>query len=192
MQYLIARSSRPEANSDVISSTFLAPVVADNRLKFGDHRATNWWGGWKATPIKFDPKPSKVAFSVDLRTSINADRKYPVWILTWSAWIAVQHLGIWFKKWPYYFSLWQAESVLRITIVQYLIAFYNRPEATTDVTSSKFVRPVTYDNCVEFGDPCVNLSREISPEAPEAALSTVYFVVASDRKWIVTSYPVWL
>ena len=72
---------------------------------------------------------------------------------------------VWVKQWPKYLTLWPAAPVLRITFVQDLIAFYNRPEATSDVISGKFVGPVVRDNRVEFGGPRLNPSREIQPEA---------------------------
>ena len=31
---------------------------------------TNWWGRQNAAPLKFDPKPSEVAFSASFRTSM--------------------------------------------------------------------------------------------------------------------------
>ena len=53
---------------------------------------------------------------------------------------------------------------LRITFVQYLIAFSSGPEVTSNAISGKFVGPVVSDNHVKFGDPRSNLSPEISPE----------------------------
>ena len=55
-----------------------------------------------------------------------------------------------------------AGSVLRITFVQYLIAFSRRPGAITtgDVMSGTFVGPVVPDNHVKFGDPRLKLYRE--------------------------------
>ena len=38
VQYLIAFCSRQELMSDIISVRFVEPVVADNCVKFGDHR----------------------------------------------------------------------------------------------------------------------------------------------------------
>ena len=38
------------------------------------------------------------------------------------------------------------------------------PEATSDVISSRFVGTVIPDNRGKFGNPCINLSREIPPE----------------------------
>ena len=58
-----------------------------------------------------------------------------------------------------------AGPVLRITFVQNLIAFCSGPEATGDVISGRFMGPVVPDNRVKFGDPHVNPSREIAPEA---------------------------
>ena len=39
----------------------------------------------------------------------------------------------------------------------------SRPEATSDVLSSKFVGPVVADKWVKFGDPRLNRSRENPP-----------------------------
>ena len=50
---------------------------------------------------------------------------------------------------------------------------------TSNVLSSKFVGPVIPDNRVKFGDPRINLSREISHEA--AGISDGFLAVASDR-----------
>ena len=72
---------------------------------------------------------------------------------------------VWVKQWPKYLTLWPAGPVLRITFVQYLIAFNSRPEVTSDVISGGFLEPVFPDNCVKFGDLCLNHSREIPPEA---------------------------
>ena len=66
--------------------------------------------------------------------------------------------------------------------VQYLNEFSSGPEATSDITSGRFVRSIMRDYRVKFSDHRVNLSREIPPEADEAAFSTVFFAVASDRK----------
>ena len=49
--------------------------------------------------------------------------------------------------------------------MQYLFAFCSQPEATSDLISGGFVGPVVSHNLVKFGDPCLNLSREIPPEA---------------------------
>ena len=49
--------------------------------------------------------------------------------------------------------------------VQYLIAFFSRPEATSDVISGRFVRTVVPDKQVKFGDPRLELCREIPYEA---------------------------
>ena len=54
---------------------------------------------------------------------------------------------------------------LRISFVQYLVAFCSRPEVTSDVMSNRFVGPVVPDNRVIFGDPGLNLSQEIQHEA---------------------------
>ena len=47
----------------------------------------------------------------------------------------------------------------------YLIAFCSRPEAASEVISSKFVGLTVADKCVKFGDPRLSRSPEILPEA---------------------------
>ena len=75
-------------------------------------------------------------------------------------------IGIaWVKQWPNYLTLWPARPVLRITFVQYFIAFCSRPEVMSDVISGRFVGPAIPDNRVKFSDSRLNLSREIPPEA---------------------------
>ena len=64
--------------------------------------------------------------------------------------------------------------VLRTTFVQHLIAFCSRPEVTCDVMFDRSVEPVVPKNCLKFGEPGLNLSREILPEASEAAFLTVF------------------
>ena len=49
--------------------------------------------------------------------------------------------------------------------MQYLVAFCNRPEGAGDVISCRFVGKIVLEKCVKFGDPCLNHSREILPEA---------------------------
>ena len=72
---------------------------------------------------------------------------------------------VWAKQWWKYLTLWLARHVLRITFVQDLIAFFSRPEVTSDVIYGRFVVPVVYDNRLNFGDHRLNRSREIPPEA---------------------------
>ena len=62
-------------------------------------------------------------------------------------------------------TLWAAGPILCITFVQNLIAFYSRPEASSNVVSGRFVGPVVPKKHVKFGDPRLNLSREIPPQA---------------------------
>ena len=38
----------------------------------------------------------------------------------------------------YYFTLWPAGPVLRVTFVQYLIAFCSRPQVMSDVITGRF------------------------------------------------------
>ena len=69
------------------------------------------------------------------------------------------------KYWPKFLTLLPDGLVLRITFVQYLIAFFSRLEVTSDVISGKFLGPVVSDNRVKFVDPRLNRYREIPPEA---------------------------
>ena len=55
--------------------------------------------------------------------------------------------------------------------MQYLIAFGSLPEATNDVVSGRFLALVGPDNTVKFGDPRLNLSRQITPEAVFGSIS---------------------
>ena len=64
---------------------------------------------------------------------------------------------------------------LRITFVQYFVAFCSRPEATGDVISSGFVGSIIPDSRVKLGDPHIYLSREIHLKPSQAAFSTVFF-----------------
>ena len=56
----------------------------------------------------------------------------------------------------------------------YLIAFCSRPEATSDVISSRFVGPVVPDNRLKFGDPRINLFDQFRMKPCEAAFFTVF------------------
>ena len=49
--------------------------------------------------------------------------------------------------------------------MQYLIAFYSRPEADSGVISGRFVRLIVPDKCLKYCNPYLNLSGEIRPEA---------------------------
>ena len=49
--------------------------------------------------------------------------------------------------------------------MQYLVKFYSRPKAASDVISGKFVGPIVLDKYVKFHDPSLNYSREIPPDA---------------------------
>ena len=53
-----------------------------------------------------------------------------------------------------------AAPVLR-NFVQYLIAFYSRPQTVNDVISIMAVQYVGMDECVKFGDSMSNRSRDI-------------------------------
>ena len=88
---------------------------------------------------------------------------------------------VWVKQWPKYSTLWPAGPVLRITLVQNLIAFCSRPEVTCDVISGSFVGPVVPDNRVKFGDARLNCSQEIPPEAVYGGIFDGLFAVASDQ-----------
>ena len=45
----------------------------------------------------------------------------------------------------------RAGPILR-TCVQYLMTFFSRPEAASDVISGRFVMPIVLDKCVKFRD----------------------------------------
>ena len=49
--------------------------------------------------------------------------------------------------------------------MQYLVAFFSRPEAAGDVISNRFVGLIVYDKHVKFHNPRLNHSREIPPKA---------------------------
>ena len=67
-----------------------------------------------------------------------------------------------------------AGLVLRTTFVQYLFAFCSRPETTSEVISGRFGGPIVPETHVKFGDPRLNPSREIPPEAVWSGISTVF------------------
>ena len=83
-------------------------------------------------------------------------------------------------------------SLFCATFVQYLMAFCSRLEAASGVISGRFVRPIVLDKYVKFRDLCKNWSPEIPPEAVGGGIFDSLFAIISDRKWIMTSYPVWL
>ena len=49
--------------------------------------------------------------------------------------------------------------------MQYLIAFYNRLEAVSNVISGRFVGLTAPDKCVKRRDPRLDRSEEIRPKA---------------------------
>ena len=51
------------------------------------------------------------------------------------------------------------------TSVQYLITVGSRQEAASDVISSSCVRLIVPNKCVQFGDPHLKHSQEITPKA---------------------------
>ena len=70
-------------------------------------------------------------------------------------------------------------------IFVHVLSFSNcQPEAVGDVISSTADQDVGMDACANFGD-----SRLKPPEASFSAL--VQTSITFDRKYIVTSYPVW-
>ena len=70
-------------------------------------------------------------------------------------------------------TLWSAGPVLRITFVQYLIAFCSRLEATSDLISGRFVGTLIPNNRVKFGDPLARTFLEKFNRKPsESAFST--------------------
>ena len=89
--------------------------------------------------------------------------------------------------------LWTLSGQTRFaTFVQYLIAFCSRPEALSDVISSRFVRPIVLNKCLKFCDPCLNHFREIPPEAVGGGIFDSFFPIISDWKQTMTSYLMWL
>ena len=48
---------------------------------------------------------------------------------------------------------------------QYLVTFCSRLEVASDVISSRFVRPISLDECVKFPAPSLNHSLQIPPKA---------------------------
>ena len=58
--------------------------------------------------------------------------------------------------------------------VQYLIAFCSQPETDGDVLA-RFGGPIVPDKHVKFGDPRLNLSQEIPPEAVGGGIFYVCF-----------------
>ena len=88
-----------------------------------------------------------------------------------------------------------ARSVLR-TVVQYLITFWSQLQSVEAVSeaiiSIMFVRPFVPDKRVKICYPCLNRSREIRPKAIGGGIYDSCFMITSDRKEIVTSFPVWL
>ena len=74
-----------------------------------------------------------------------------------------------------------AGPVLR-TFVEYLITFYSRPEAASDVISGMFVGPVVRDKSVKSHDPSLNRSREIPPEAVGGGIFNCFAPITPDRQ----------
>ena len=79
--------------------------------------------------------------------------------------------------------IWQARPVLPTTFVQYLIAFYSRPEATSDAISSSNAGQVDMDVCVKFDASRSNRSRDIrlphfvtSDDVPSGVLPKIHLV----------------
>ena len=72
--------------------------------------------------------------------------------------MTVLHLASLGKTVTNYLTLWLARPVLRTTFVQYLIAFYSKPEATNDVISGMVVYSTGMKVHVKFGDSRLNHS----------------------------------
>ena len=70
---------------------------------------------------------------------------------------------------------------LRITFVQYLIAFRSLPEAASDVISNRFFGSVVPDKGVKFCDPDLNRPRESPPKIVWGGIFDGFFAVNSDR-----------
>ena len=79
------------------------------------------------------------------------------------------------RVWVKQLTLWPGGPVLRITFVQYVIAFCSRPKLTSDIVSGRFMGPVVPDNPVKFGDPRLNHSRKIPPEAVYGGIFDGFF-----------------
>ena len=82
---------------------------------------------------------------------------------------------VWVKQWLKLFDSFPARHILRLTFVQYLIAFCSREEAASDVVSGRFVRLIVPDEGAEFCDPHFNRSGELQFEAIEGGIFDCIF-----------------
>ena len=70
-------------------------------------------------------------------------------------------------------TLWPARRVLR-SFVQYLIVFFSRPEATSDVVSGMLVRPIVPNKHAKFGGSHLTILERSDPKPSEVAFSTFF------------------
>ena len=157
-------------------------VVFGSLLVLNKQEAHQLVGQEIAAPLKFDPKHLEAAFSTVL-TNFDKCRSEVAGDIISS--VAVYYVGRDVRATfgeprlnsgriiLLFFLL--ARPVLRITFVQYLIAFCSQPEATSDVISGVFVGSVIPDNRVKFGDHRVNLSGEIPTEAVLGGIFHCFF-----------------
>ena len=134
-------------------------------------------------------KPSNAAFSAVFRTSINADQKQLVTSFRYGfrqCWRECPCKRWWFmdKQWSNYSTLCPARPVLH-TSVQYLIAFCNWLKGASDVISGRFVRQIVLEVC-KISWFCLNLSREIPPEAVGSSIFNSFFLL-----WLPTGSRYW-
>ena len=67
--------------------------------------------------------------------------------------------------------------------VQYLVEFYGRPEAASDVISGLFCDQLTPNKSVKFRDVCLNRYQEIPPEVVGGGIfDSLVFAISSNRK----------
>ena len=76
--------------------------------------------------------------------------------------------------------------------MQYLIAFFSRLEAASDIISGSFVRPIVSDKRLRLHNPHFSLYPEIQAEAVGGGRFDVLFAITAEGKQLVMSYPVWL
>ena len=74
--------------------------------------------------------------------------------------------------------------------MQYLITFSSWPGKDSDVVFSRFVGPIVPEKPVKFRDSLLNVSRKILPEAVGCGIFNGFLNITSDRKKLLTSYPV--
>ena len=106
---------------------------------------------------------------------------YPAWLWDILAWMSAP---------KFFYSRLNTGRIIRLCsaaavfahFLQYVIAFYSRPEAASDVMSSAFPRLIVPDKCLKVRDPRLDRSGEISPEAVGCVILDGLFATTSDRK----------